>query len=798
MATQWAKSTVVELRAELKRRGLPQTGKKAELVSRLTEADLESAAAENNDDGGEEEEEEEEEQSQEETVAADATIPAQNTTEEPREQPIAPPEIANASVNDNSSEEKQPEDEKTVEATASDALDAPAAAERQPGEAETAVAIEIAPQPVTENSDARDAPSGTLDTEKEENNAQQVQQVQDVQPTVSVGPPVVEVVADARNRKRRSHSPPPAEEEVSRKRARRPSDEEGPGGIVVVDDSQTAGESRPADVNNREDTLEQPAASEKAPGVEDVSYAEISENRVAGAEQQEKQQEQQEEQQQDVVEADEAQQTQTQAQAPYHPKEDDVEMQDDVVPDDEAKPRQDQDQDQNQKQHPEDTAHYDEERTENVENAKNEQYQDRDQDRDRGQYRDHYRDQDYRHNAKVHLPVDRGDYRAHRGDNGHVLDYDDYHHDVTPALHAATPALYIKNFMRPLREPVLKDHLIDLATAPGSEPDDGVIVDFFLDQIRTHAFVELTSIAAASRVRIALHGKVWPDERNRRELWVDFIPPEKVREWREQETSGGGGRGMNRWEVQYEPDHEGNMTATLVEASGTDSARPAARLPPPAPAAAAAVAATGTGTTTNTTAFGASKTIPTGPAARSNFPGIERAPRGPRGRGRGQPEYATEMLTTRAHPPINYRPVDKQMADRRMANMNSYVSKDRHRDLGRMDEINRYTFEDNASFVDRGKEIFVGIRPPHRERERRRAGGGGRGFPPMAMRPGSDRYIGSGGGGGGGGGGRDSSPRRDVPRSRFNGEPLPTFSDFRSDRRGGGGRRNNRNGGGRY
>lgn len=60
MATNWSQRTVVDLRAELKKRGLPTTGKKADLVERLTiaEAEVEQAEAaqseqsEQSDDAG--------------------------------------------------------------------------------------------------------------------------------------------------------------------------------------------------------------------------------------------------------------------------------------------------------------------------------------------------------------------------------------------------------------------------------------------------------------------------------------------------------------------------------------------------------------------------------------------------------------------------------------------------------------------------------------------------------------------------------------------------------------------------
>lgn len=44
MATNWSRFTVIELRAELKKQGLPTTGKKADLVERLATAEAEAEA----------------------------------------------------------------------------------------------------------------------------------------------------------------------------------------------------------------------------------------------------------------------------------------------------------------------------------------------------------------------------------------------------------------------------------------------------------------------------------------------------------------------------------------------------------------------------------------------------------------------------------------------------------------------------------------------------------------------------------------------------------------------------------
>jgi hypothetical protein len=106
---------------------------------------------------------------------------------------------------------------------------------------------------------------------------------------------------------------------------------------------------------------------------------------------------------------------------------------------------------------------------------------------------------------------------------------------VEPALHPATSALYIRNFMRPLRPDPLRAHLVSLASPPSGSPDTSIVKSLFLDAMKTHALVSFSNITAASRVRASLHGSIWPPEGNRKELWVDFIPDDSVEDWIKQE-----------------------------------------------------------------------------------------------------------------------------------------------------------------------------------------------------------------------------------------------------------------------
>ncbi|KAL7788947.1 hypothetical protein V8C37DRAFT_387338 [Trichoderma ceciliae] len=376
----------------------------------------------------------------------------------------------------------------------------------------------------------------------------------------------------------------------------------------------------------------------------------------------------------------------------------------------------------------------------------------------------------------------------------------DFERTVEPAVHSPTAALYISNLMRPLRHADIRHHLVSLASTSASDLGQDRIVKFYLDQIRTHAFVIFDTESSASRVRAALHNSVWPNESNRKALSVDFIPPGKVDEWIEIEEAGGR-RSASRWQVVYSAGPDGSFEAVLESGSGSGSLSKTGQ--PDLPAAARPLPPRiGTDTT---------NIIPVGPRShrerereRERERGRDRdmmppPPTGPRGGrpGQGQgpgpgpgpgPRSTPSPLDhvverTHSRPPISYQMVSEDLARSRIDNMRSYYSREGNRDLGR--EINRYSFENGDSFVDRGKEIFEGIRPPRREGDRRGAGGGGggrggrplgrRGPPPFRQR--SDRYLPGFGSGpnsgyrsGGGGRFRDADderlPRRDDSRDR--------------------------------
>jgi hypothetical protein len=146
---------------------------------------------------------------------------------------------------------------------------------------------------------------------------------------------------------------------------------------------------------------------------------------------------------------------------------------------------------------------------------------------------------------------------------------------IEPSLHPATRALYIRNLVRPLQEHSLRSHVLSLATRNDEEPTDTLIETFYLDPIKSHALIVFESTAAATRVRVGIHNKVFPPEKTRRPLWADFVPEERVAEWIDREKARGTG---GRWEVAYDS-IDGEIVAELVEAGmGSAGGRLAGRM----------------------------------------------------------------------------------------------------------------------------------------------------------------------------------------------------------------------------
>lgn len=299
-------------------------------------------------------------------------------------------------------------------------------------------------------------------------------------------------------------------------------------------------------------------------------------------------------------------------------------------------------------------------------------------------------------------------------------DHEDRH--VSPSVHPATSALYIRNFMRPLQPLSLKEHLVALATPSSASPYPDIITDFFLDPIRTHCLVRFSSISAASRVRSTLHDRVWPDERTRRPLWVDFVPEEKLQKWIEVENEAAVSKRQmaKRWEVVYE-EEDGGMKAYLQEASSGPRPNPS----------------------------NASKM--------DHGSGISGAPSGPRNRaaenrpsqpiskpndnGKGFQALDDLFQSTTAKPKLYYLPVRKSIADKRLDRL------DEGRGHGRGgDELRKYTFEE---------DVLVDCGPESPRRVRGNYGGRGGGYGGYGGYGGHGGYHGRGGGGYRGGDRRD-------------------------------------------
>ncbi|OHE94303.1 SAP domain-containing protein [Colletotrichum orchidophilum] len=657
----WSKQTVVQLKAELKRRGLATAGLKQELVDRLT----------SNDEAAEEEVQEEE------------------ASPEPEPQPAESLEAL---------ADPAPIDTTTEDVAVADS------------EITSAEAVVTSTRPIPEQS--------VVEPGNEDTKTKVPESIAAANPTP---PGPAEIAQDAQKRKRRSQSPAESSESISRKRIKADQDRIEAGNTDNAPSPEPAGF---AGIINQAKEVVKDTLKESLEGgsslLEDV--AEDAKNTLKNIE---------ELNEGHSIEQD--QPTTTKAIA-----EEDTEM---VTPRDEL-------------------------------NGK----VDAGSAADHGHRQASVHDEEHPEDGPV-TKQGRHDI-APTDDNGAM----EYERTVQPAIHPATRALYIKNLMRPLKESMVHDRLVELATPSGAEPNSDDIEDVYLDSIKSHAFAVFRTTTLASRVRNALHDVTWPDESNRKPLSVDFVPPERVRDWIQEEEAAGKSNRSARWAVRYDTEDDGYVTARLVAGNGPAPALSApepVRNTPPGPAVKDVNA------------------IPLGPRGGRGFEGAPLGPRGDSQRGPGpRPPRLIEnfpggpVQTTRAHPSVSYQAVSDDLVSRRLRNMRSYYTKDIDRDMGPETEINRYIFEEGDKFVDRGHENFVGIRPPHREAERRRqmAGGGPppRGPPPSARggrrsgngrrgpRMVSDRYL---------PGINESGPYRQGDRGNFGPRP-DSGRRFRSDDRG--------------
>jgi hypothetical protein len=317
---------------------------------------------------------------------------------------------------------------------------------------------------------------------------------------------------------------------------------------------------------------------------------------------------------------------------------------------------------------------------------------------------------------------------------------------IAPALHPATSAIYIRNFMRPLKPEPLRAHLISLATPPSADSDPTILKTLFLDAMKTHALVLFDNTKAASRVRASLHGSIWPAEGNRKELWVDFVPSESVEDWIHTEEdaivaekaarAAKAPISAKRFEVIY-PESEDGVQAVFQEVGasqgGTGGGAGAAPLNAPR------------GPKSNVEQR--RDLLPTRP--------VEVAPTTDANvkKDLGQSFQTLDSLfeSTVAKPKLYFLPVSDERSDIRLDELDKETSRDwrpedrvRGRGRGRLDEKVKISFDEEDRLVETGPDHG----PWAEDSGAARGGRGGRGGFRGVFR--GDSFRGSGGGGGGG------------------------------------------------
>ena len=608
--TDWSKLKVVDLKAELKKRGLPQTGLKPALIARLD-------AAEN--EAGEE---------SETTIQGDALkLNTDSATSPDTVSPTQPSDLSAEALPEAPTSEPKIDPSEQIPAPKS--------------EPKAVAAVETQPEPL---------PTQSTNTTDSSQPSEQVDNHASALPSVEPQ----EAIEDRQKRKRRSQSPPPTATDSARKRFRQEGEATGEIQEIITTHSDADWVEKHNAVDEAEVTAEMaevvPAGAEQGPTVIDRPKEDVKIENVPGT---------------DAMEGVESKQIVEDTRMASEP--------------------------------PEDTTS---------------------------------RTRDSRFKDLFTSPQKAPSMeKSHSHESAMSTTEMEPDRIISPAIHPATSALYIRDFMRPLNPQQLKAHLAALATPPGHDVDADCIINFYLDPIRTHAFISFTNISSASRVRSALHDRIWPDERTRKPLWVDFIPVDRIEDWisDEQAMNSGGRSQAKKWEVYYDVDEDRHVTATLQEANNLPGPRPQPHRTP-----------------------SVSQNIPV--QAPAPFPvtarGIEGAPSGPRASAQIRGQRAAANLSTldqlfkstTTKPVLYWQPVAKALVNKRLDAIDDATSKEA---MGKRvgGDINRYTFEDGSVLVDRGPEIFSGIRPPPGHRGPRGGGPRGRG--------------GFGGGGGGGGGGRE-------------------------------------------
>ncbi|KAI5856400.1 hypothetical protein BZA05DRAFT_388349 [Tricharina praecox] len=232
---------------------------------------------------------------------------------------------------------------------------------------------------------------------------------------------------------------------------------------------------------------------------------------------------------------------------------------------------------------------------------------------------------------------------------------------VEPSIHPVTRALYIRNFVRPLQEPNLRNHILTLASRSDEEPASSLIESFYLDPIRSHALIVFDTPGSANRVRGGIHNKVFPPEKTRKPLWADFVPEEHVAEWVQREKARGMGA---RWEISYETVN-GEVTAELVEGGmGNAGGRLAGRIGNVSAGAANAAARKRSIDISNAPS-GPRRTSESAPGAYIPPP-MQSGSTGPREKRPKVMNFDQLFLSTRAKPKLYYLPVDKEVARERL------------------------------------------------------------------------------------------------------------------------------------